>query len=201
MKNSAMTSATLANVVTEFVRIIKANAMGGEIVAEFAVDKLRKGTAKNRSAAYVQFYDEIKGEWRTTKTTHYKNITFQRNYANACNNRSESEIPYEAEAPNGKHWVEGAEGILLQADADPSKFYLRISENKNTKRETTYFVDGRTATSEEIAIIKEFSPTPSTICKKQLEHGISEDNQVIVKDITLTNIVSIKFGEKVLTLR
>ena len=201
MKNSKMTSAQLANVVTEFVRLIKANAMGGEIVAEFAVDKLRKGTAKNRSLAYTKFYDADKGEWRTTKTTHYRNITFQRSYANACNNRSENEQPYEVEAPNGKHWVEGAEGILLQANADPTKFYLRISENKNTKRDTTYYVDGNLATEEDIAIIKEFSPTPSTICKKQLEHGISEDNQVIVKDITLSNIVSIKFGEKMLNLR
>lgn len=193
----------LKDLVATFVASIGANLMGGVVVLNTSVDNLKKGTAKNRSLAYEKFFDPIKGVWRTTKTTRYTNLSFQRNYANACTNRAEdNSTPYIAEKPKGRSWVEGLEGILLVSDTDPNKFYLRVSENKNTTRQTTYFVDGNEATAEEVAIIKEFLPTKKTyVCQKQIENGIAEDNQVIVKDFCVDNIVSIQFGKKVLTLK
>lgn len=193
--------ANLKDLVATFVATIGANLMGGVIVINTKVDDLKKGTKNNRTKAYDDFFDETKSDWRTSKITRYTNITFQRNYANACTNRAENNTPYIAEKPRGRSWVDGLEGILLVSDNDPNKFYLRISENKNTKRHTEYFVDGKQATDEQIAVIKEFSPSKSYSCKKQLEHGIAEEDVVVVKDVLLENIVSIQFGSKILTLK
>lgn len=201
MEKPKYTNEQLKNVVADFVRLIKANAMGAQVIGHFPINDLKKGTAKNRTEAYNRFFNVETGEWRVSKVTTYKNITFQRSYLNAVENRSENPMPYQVEAPKGREWVEGCEGILLIGTSDPSKLYLRISENKNTKRETSYFVDNRPATEEEIAIIKEFSPKKNYTCQKQVNYGVSEENQVIVKDLTLVNIVQIKFGEKILNLR
>ena len=189
------------NLVVSFIQTIRANAMGAQVTAEFVVDKMRKGMAKNRSEAYNRFFNEATGEWRVTKVTHYGNVTFQREYAKSVENRSDNDTPYAVEKPNGKHWVEGCEGILLASDKEEGKFYLRMSENANTKRESIYYVDGRPATDEEVEIIKAHLPNPSTYCKKQVEHGVNPEHQVIVKDITLDNILNITYGAKSLTLR
>lgn len=200
MKN--LSSEQLKDLVVAFVRnAVKANGLGVQIVGNFAINDLKKGTAKNRSEAYNRFYNVDKGEFNTSKTSIYKNVTLQRSYLNSVENRSDNPMPYEVEAPKGREWVEGCEGILLVSTSDPTKFYLRVSMNKNTKVETTYFVGDKEATSEEIAIIKEFSPKKDYACKKQLAYGIDEDNQVKVKDFTLTNIVAIKYGERTLTLQ
>lgn len=198
---SKLTNEQLKDAVVAFIRLIKANAMGAQIVGKFAINDLKKGTANNRSIAYTRFFNEKLGEWIISKITTYKNVTFQRSYLNAVENRGDNPTPYNLEPPKGRTWVEGCEGILLVSTTDPSKLYLRISENKNTSHDTTYFVDDRPATEEEINIIKEFSPKKNYACKKQIDYGVDADNQVIVKDITLTNIVSIKYGDKVLTLQ
>ena len=189
------------NLVVSFIQTIRANAMGAQVTAEFVVDKMRKGTAKNRSEAYNRFFNEATGEWRVTKVTHYGNVTFQREYTKSVENRSDNDAPYAVEKPNGKHWVEGCEGVLLESDKEEGKYYLRMSENANTKRESVYYVDGRLATDEEVEIIKAHLPKPSTICKKQIEYGVDPEHQVIVKDITLANIINITYGAKSLTLR
>lgn len=163
MDNDKLKEAILA-----FVRLIKANAMGAQIIGHFPITDLKKGTKNNRSLAYTKFFNEEKGAWNVSKITRYVNVTFQRNYANSVNNRADNDTPYEVEAPKGKAWVEGAEGILLYSLADPSKLYLRISENANTKRETTYYVGNNVASEEEIAIIKEFSPKKTTLAKSKL---------------------------------
>lgn len=192
----------LKDLVVAFVRnAVKANGLGVQIIANFAVNDLKKGTAKNRSEAYNRFFDIEKGEFKTSKTSTYKNVTLQRSYLNAVENRSENPMPYELEAPKGREWVEGCEGILLVSTTDPTKFYLRVSMNKNSKVESTFFVGEKEATAEEVAIIKEWSPKKDYTCKKQLAYGVDEDNQVKVKDFTLTNIVAIKYGERTLTLQ
>lgn len=198
----ALTNLQLKEVVCGFIRLIKANAMGAQIVGLFPVTNMRKGTAKQRTEAYNRFFNEKTGEWNVTKRSIYKNVTFQRSYLNSVENRAkDNPIPYEVEAPRGRNWVEGCEGILLVADNDPTKLYLRVSQNKNTTIESTYFVGDREATAEEVEIIKAALPTKTNVCKKQLEYGVSEDNMVIVKDFTLANIVSIKFGDKFVNLR
>ena len=192
----------MSDLVVAFVRnAVKANGLGVQIVANFAVNDLKKGTARNRSEAYNRFYNADKGEYDTNKVSHYKNVTLQRNYANAVENRSNNPLPYNVEAPKGREWVKDCEGILLVSTTDPTKFYLRVSMNKNSKVESTYYVGEKEATDEEVAIIKAHLPKKDYACKKQLAYGVDEDNQVKVKDFTLSNIVSIKYGERELKLQ
>ena len=191
----------LKDLVATFVATIGKNQMGGQIVYRATETKMKKGTKNARSLAYAKFFDEEKGEWNVEKSTKYINVTFQRDYASAVQNRSDNTEKYDVEKPKGMTWVKGLEGIILVSDNDPNKFYLRIAENKNTKRETTYFVSGRNATDEELTIIKEHLPQSNHTCKKQIDFGVDEENLVIVKSIDLANIVSIKFGDKILTLK
>ena len=180
--------------IVSFIRSIGKNRQGAQLIAEFEVE-LKKGTAKNRSEAYNRFFNEETGKWATTKVTRYKNITFQRNYTGSVENRSDSNESYQVEAPKGKHWVEGCEGILLQADSNPDKYYIRISENANTKCETTYYVNGKEATDDDKRIISEYGKSKSyTPCKKQVEFGVDPEHTAIVKDITVDKIIMIKFG-------
>lgn len=193
----------LQSLIATFVGTIRANLMGGVVVTDKVLGKndLAKGRTNNRSLAYQKFYDETKDAWRIRAITRYTNISFQRNYENACTNRADTTEKYIAEKPKGMSWVNGLEGILLVSDTDPNKFYLRINENKNTTHHTTYFIDGKEATAEEVAIIKEHLPKRNNICKKQLDFGIAEDDMVVVKSISLENIASIKFGQKMLILK
>lgn len=190
----------IANLVVDFVRSIRANSFGVTLLYEGTPSNLKKGTANNRTTAAEMFYDAAKKEWALTKRTIYKNVTFQRSYEHSVENRADNPLPYVVEKPSGMTWVEGAEGILLRSDTDPTKFYLRISENKNTKYETTYYHNGTEVSAEGLAAIREATP-PKKICPKQAAYGVSEENAVNVKSINLNNIIAIKYGEMLLKLR
>lgn len=193
------TNTTLASVVLPFAsEIIRKNAMGVEILFKDSVDTLKKGTKNSRSEAYTRFFDEKTGNWAVTKETRYINVTLGREYSKSVENRSDTEEKYEVETPKGKAWVQYP--YLLKSDKDESKLYLRVFENKNTKRVTTYFVNGKEATPEEVEIIKAHLPEKKYDCKKQIEFGVAEDNQVTLKDLTLSKIAYIKFGDKKLQL-
>lgn len=198
MKNQA-TNNSLASIIVPFVtNFIKKNAMGVEILFSSEVTDMKKGTTKNRSVAYNKFYNTEKGCWNVRKETRYGNVTLGRIYENSVENRADNEERYETEKPKGKTWLEYP--YLLQADNNTDMLYLRVSENKNTTRETTYFVGDRKATEEEIEIIKAHLPKKDYTCQKQLAYGVREENQVIVKDLTLNKIKYIKFGERKLQL-
>lgn len=201
-KQNIMEKSMLSTLVSAFVVNLNAeNKLGGEVVITAEVTDIKSGTPKNRSLAYQKLYDTENQRWRVTKRTEYKNVTFQRNYANSCTNRADNETPYIAEKPIGRSWVKGLEGILLVSDKDPNKHYLRIAENKNTIRKTTYFVDGREATEDEIDLIKSHLYKKTYTCQKQLQYGIKEEDLVSVKDFLLANIDYIKFGKQLLVLR
>ena len=193
------TNNTLATAIAPFVaNIVKANAMGVEILFSDIVSDMKKGTAKNRSLAYNKFYDPQRGCWNVRKETRYTNVTLGRVYEKSVENRADNEEPYETEKPKGKTWVQFP--YLLRSDNNADLLYLRVSENKNTKRETTYFVGDRAATAEEVEIIKAHLPKKSSTCQKQLAYGVKEEEQAIVKDFTLSKIKHIKFGERKLQL-
>ena len=71
-----------------------------------------------------------------------------------------------------------------------SKEYLEVQVNKWLSR--TYLVDGRAATPEEVAIIREHSRAKKDGERQELEKPI------ILRDYTLTNIRSIKVGGKMI---
>lgn len=58
---------------------------------------------------------------------------------------------FEAQQPKGKHYVDGS-SWLMQADADPEKYYVALSGVADTTR--TYLIDGVPATPEQVEDLK-----------------------------------------------
>ena len=94
---------------------------------------------------------------------------------------------FQTQAPVGKHWLPSLYGIVLAKDAEPDVCYLRSYQSKATKYRNCYLVDGKLATPQEDAAIRQClrDPSPS---HKQHEAGIAEENEVMPRDYTLSNI-------------
>lgn len=75
-------------------------------------------------------------------------------------------------------WVEGKENMLIENNG---KTQIRFYATADTKTATTYFVDGKEATEEEVALIKSFLPKRSETERKAFEpRNISEEKIVEV---------------------
>ena len=94
---------------------------------------------------------------------------------------------FKTEAPFGKSWVPTLYGIALSSNSTPDVYYLRSYQCKATTYRKHYVVDGKLATPQEEAAIAQClrDPTPS---QKQGIAGISEENEVMPRDYTFSNI-------------
>lgn len=162
------------------------------------VQTLRKGTlttiVTNTEPRMRKTDNPLFGHVR--KQTTFNHIVLGVDYGTSVNNKSErvgNGEHIEVEKPNGKSWV--IPQLILKSDKDENQLYLRTTKRKTTIAESFYLVDGRPATEQEVAIIKQFlqAPAPS---KKQAELGIAEEDQVEVRDFKVENILAIKQGAK-----
>jgi hypothetical protein len=129
---------------------------------------------------------------KVTKLVSY-NMLLNANYTNMVNNRLKKEGK-EADFQAKENWFEkvndGFNGSIVCNRKDTTALYLFFACN-HAKTEK-YFVDGKEATTEEIAIIKQFKPaTP-----KATNQGL--DNDVIVRTVKLEGIKEITCGAKVM---
>lgn len=135
---------------------------------------------------------------RVHKATYMTNIALGYDYQNVVNNRLERngfESNFVAEKPKGKSWFNYP--FILESDKDSSTKYLRCTMRNNTKSKVVYILDGKIVENDMILQeIKNFIPTSSS-SQKQQEHGLNEEEQVIVRDYKLDSIIAITQGEKV----
>lgn len=135
---------------------------------------------------------------RVQKCTLTTNVALGYDYANNVNLRLERKgvegEKFVAEKPNGKTWVKPK--YILCADKDAKKMYLRCTMRPTTKAVVRYLIDKRFATDKEIAEIKGFMPAPST-SKKQESAGLTEEEQVIVRDYGFDGIIYLAQGNKI----
>ena len=132
---------------------------------------------------------------RVHKATCLVNVAIGYNYENTVNNRLEregAEANFISQKPSGRSWVEGMENILLVSDKDAEQMYLRTTMLRNTNSKSVYLIDGRKATNAEIESIKAFMPTAS----KPSNQGLSEGNEVIVRDYKLQGVLAMTQGCK-----
>lgn len=133
---------------------------------------------------------------RVKKISVYKNAMMGCNYGNIVNNRRESEgktADFGAQAPKGKTIFNK---FFYQSAKEPETFYLKIIFYKTqTKVESSYLVDGRPATDQEIQEIKTFMPKPSSAAPYQ---GLEEENEVKIVAPKWDNVLQIKQGDKVI---
>jgi hypothetical protein len=93
--------------------------------------------------------------------------------------------------PWGK-WVEGAEGsVISHTKNGEDKLYLRCYLKKDAVPTVEYYVNGNPATDDEIAIIKEFTPSRTKDSSTQAKAGLEQEKQVVVNAVDFDNIITI----------
>lgn len=212
MKN--LTSFATAMAVATFVKnVIGGNLMGASMKIARPLDKkdIYIGRGANRTATYARFFNG--DESNITKVTEYTNVTFERSYKQAVLNRifknlkaqgtdvKKSDIDFTPDSMSGMVWVQDWENILAQGIKNPDQYYLRVAMNANSKVKTTYLINGKEATEEELAIIKADLKPAKRDYTKQYEAGVAEGDEVDVFVTKIQNICYVKRGDKGITLK
>ena len=171
------------NSVSEFVQNVSRGTFGITLIAVTEPKMNKRGNP---------FYGRVK------KATYMSNVALGYDYENVVNARLErkgEEGTFQAEKPNGKSW--DVYPFILQSDKDESIKYLRCTMRPNTATKTIYILDGEIVKdAETILAIKDWLPK-SAPSVKQTESGLSDDEQVIVRDYKLDGILCLTQGEKV----
>lgn len=119
-----------------------------------------------------------------------KVVQLNYSYENAVNNRLEREgkdRDFEAQSLPWGEWF-----VANKIIAHKGKFYLRYYDYNNNVLNKAYFVDGRPATDEQLAIIKEYEKATH---KPSNTQGLSEENEVKPLVVAEENIIALKCGE------
>ena len=143
--------------------------------------KMNKGRGANTNPFY--------GRVRKVSSASYR---FNSDYEKTINNRlkKEGKEPnFVADAMSGRVWL--AKNKL--ECHENGTIYLRLYQNKNGWRKTTYFIDGIEATQEEVAEIKKWLVKSTNHPKKQMEHGLT--NFYNVRSPKVENIVEITLNK------
>ena len=133
---------------------------------------------------------------RVYKATYLANVAIGYGYENTINSRLEKEgkePEFESGHLKGYRWSKGMYGLLLESKTNPEQKYLRITMRKNTTKKVVYILDGKIATTEEVADIMPYlkDTTPNTS-----NQGLSKGNEVIIKNYKVEAILSLQQGEK-----
>lgn len=112
----------------------------------FVVEKMPALTKKNRTTKEATTFTVVK---KSTFTA----IVGANYEAEVNKTLAESGKPadFKAQKPSGRHHVEG-NNYLLESDRQPNTFYLALTKFEDQK--TTYYIDGRLATPEEVQDLK-----------------------------------------------
>lgn len=119
-----------------------------------------------------------------------KVVQLNYSYENAVNNRLEREgkdRDFEAQKLPWGEWF-----VANKIIAHKGKFYLRYYDYNNNVLNKVYFVDGRPATADELATIKEYEKASN---KPSNTQGLSEEHEVKPLVVAEENIISLKCGE------
>lgn len=152
--------------ITNFVLSLRKGVFGNKVVTITTPKLLKRGNPLNGQDV--------------RKVTFYTNIGLGISYENTMNNKREKdgeERDFEAQKPSGMSWE--AFPFILRSDKDPNQKYLRMQFYANTKVQSTYLINGKIATPNELEIIKQFTPKKS-------------ESEIKVLSIKLQNVVKIK---------
>lgn len=114
------------------------------------------------------------------------------NYENAVNNRLEqngSERNFNAQSLAWGEWL-----IPNKLIAHNGEIYVRMYTFNGGELQTTYFVNNRPATEDEVELIKAWKESKSRTSKTQENAGLNE-NQVKPFNVNVKNILKLESGE------
>lgn len=166
------------------------NAKGRFVSVELLTEpKMNKGRGANTNP--------LLGRVEKKSVCRYK---FNADYENALRNKqARLGLPQDfvSEPMKGKNWL--VYNKIEKSLADENTLYMRLYIVPQQKVDVTYYVDGRTATAEEVDIIKQWTPKSSKSFK-QLEHGIPIDEQLEVRSPKFESITKIRMDRKEITI-
>lgn len=128
---------------------------------------------------------------RVKKVTFYRDFLFA-SYANTVNGASATKSGTTGTYVPEKTFCHHIDGklnrVVMQSNTDPSQYYFNFVTKESTTILSTLIIDGKVATAEQVAEIKPFL-TQSSLCKKQKEFGIVDEQQVKPLRPKLQNVV------------
>lgn len=134
---------------------------------------------------------------RVRKVTRLVNVALCYNFGNTVRNRLERagmDTEYQVEKPSGRTWV--INNLILCADKDPEQKYLRTTMRANTKANVLYELDGKVVTDQKtLDDILSFIPAKAQSAK-QLAAGLSEEDEVVVRDYKFESLQYIEQGAR-----
>ena len=134
---------------------------------------------------------------RVHKATYMTNVALGYDYENSVNNRLERKglaSDFVAEKPKGKNW--DVYPFILQSDKDNSVKYLRCTMRPNTATKVVYILDGKVINDNNLLSAITSWITKGSYSVKQSESGLTEKEQVIVRDFKLEGIIALTQGVK-----
>ena len=167
--------------VADFCAVINKGTFGVQILSVTEPKMNKKGNP---------FFGRVK------KATYLSNVALGYNYENVVNNRLEKqglEPTFKSVAPKGTRFISD---FMLEKISDPSVTYLRTTMQGSTTEKHSYYLDGVEVTDPNLLAELMVWITLPTKSAKQSEHGLDE-NQVVVRNFTTSNIVCLKQGSKV----
>ena len=165
------------------------NAKGRFVSVELLTEpKMNKGRGANTNP--------LLGRVEKKSVCRYK---FNADYENALRNKqARLGLPQDfvSEPMKGKNWLFKNK---VEKSLNDDTLYMRLYLVPEQKVNVTYYVDGRTATAEEVEVIKQWTPKSSKSFK-QLEHGIPIDEQLEVRSPKFESITKIRMDRKEITI-
>lgn len=165
------------------------NAKGRFVSVELLTEpKMNKGRGANTNP--------LLGRVEKKSVCRYK---FNADYENALRNKqARLGLPQDfvSEPMKGKNWLFKNK---VEKSLNDDTLYMRLYLVPEQKVKVTYYVDGRTATAEEVEVIKQWTPKSSKSFK-QLEHGIPIDEQLEVRSPKFESITKIRMDRKEITI-
>ena len=165
----------MATTIKDFIGSVKRGTMGVQMVT-ITEPKMNK---RNNP-----FYGRVK------KVTYLSNVMLGYDYENTVNSRREKEgkeCDFTADGMSGREW--DMYPYILQSTKNQEQKYLRTTMVSNTTSKVIYIIDGnKTASDDEVSIIKSFMPKSNSAQKQGLDY------EVVVRDFKVENIVFLKQG-------
>ena len=165
------------------------NAKGRFVSVELLTEpKMNKGRGANTNP--------LLGRVEKKSVCRYK---FNADYEKALRNKqARLGLPQDfvSEPMKGKNWLFKNK---VEKSLNDDTLYMRLYLVPEQKVNVTYYVDGRTATAEEVETIKQWTPKSSKSFK-QLEHGIPIDEQLEVRSPKFESITKIRMDRKEITI-
>lgn len=132
---------------------------------------------------------------RVRKVARYGGYSVGTDYVKSCQNATERSGSTETFVAKESWHIRYNDFFVTNKAGD--KFYLQLqkSAKQSTKKEETYFLDGRIATNAEIKKIKAWLPKKShQQSSSQAESGITAENERTYFNVAVANLSCIKQG-------